>query len=382
MKRQLRIVPDTNIIYTERALQLLRNEVIEMIRSSADIDEYRIEWHIPRIVLDERQFQMNKSFGKHLDQVERLQELIGSNFDISKEKISRSINSKTDEIIKELGISTIELDYKKVDWEKMVSSSVQRKLPFEDGTKEKGFRDAIVLESFYQLLEDSNLESTTMIFISNDKIVKKALSENVTDEIYEKLSVYDSLSELRNFLNILKSQSQEKEIGMIREESHKLFYTEDDQDSIILKEGITEEIEERFHRELHELKSHAEKRINNGYNIREPIFLKKEGNQITWETFLERPFKLFISENIYPDQFNLYGGSYLEPVAFGSVGSSLYDPLARHGYWKDSYVGRGISKFSVIWSIEIDEESQIGNISVDDLKFVDTDWDLLYGNSR
>jgi hypothetical protein len=48
----------------------------------------------------------------------------------------------------ELGIAT-----KKVNWNEVINSAVLKLPPFEAGEKEKGFRDALILEAFSQLAE-------------------------------------------------------------------------------------------------------------------------------------------------------------------------------------------------------------------------------------
>jgi hypothetical protein len=39
----------------------------------------------------------------------------------------------------------------KVDWNRLIENAVTRRAPFEEGEKEKGFRDALIYECLLQL---------------------------------------------------------------------------------------------------------------------------------------------------------------------------------------------------------------------------------------
>ncbi len=76
-----------------------------------------------------------------------------------------------------LGLVELALDYGKVDWDRVLLDAAYRRPPFDSGDKEKGFRDALLVETFLQLVEDSpkSLQTCRVVLVSKDIMVKRAV---------------------------------------------------------------------------------------------------------------------------------------------------------------------------------------------------------------
>jgi hypothetical protein len=59
------------------------------------------------------------------------------------------------------GLVELGVDESKIDLKNLILRSVTRQAPFDPGEKEKGFRDAIILETFYQKVE--NLPTSSQV---------------------------------------------------------------------------------------------------------------------------------------------------------------------------------------------------------------------------
>src|SRR5262249_30705270 len=77
--------------------------------------------------------------------------LLPSASELGKDELIARVEEVIQAQIKEQEIEVVNLDVTAVDWTSLIKRAVLRHPPFEAGDKEKGFRDAIVLETFAQL---------------------------------------------------------------------------------------------------------------------------------------------------------------------------------------------------------------------------------------
>ncbi len=84
--------------------------------------------------------------------INKIERLLDHNLALSDRVLLDHVESKINEKEKQLGLQEIKLDHGLVDWSKLIHAAAYRDPPFEVGEKEKGFRDALVAESFVQLL--------------------------------------------------------------------------------------------------------------------------------------------------------------------------------------------------------------------------------------
>ncbi len=154
-KLKLKVIFDTNVVYTGSASDLLRNEIVELINNHKSLTDIEIEWYIPETVVKERIFQMNKKGNELLPHIQKLEKLLGHNLNITKEIIEDRILETVKKQLISLQIETIKIDIAKVDWELIIHNSLNRQIPFEDNEKEKGFRDALILECLKQIISNS-----------------------------------------------------------------------------------------------------------------------------------------------------------------------------------------------------------------------------------
>jgi hypothetical protein len=75
----------------------------------------------------------------------------------------------------QLGLEELRLDPSTVDWERFMIDAAHRRPPFEPGEKEKGFRDAIILECFLQRIENSRWPTPPrIVLVTGDKLLRTA----------------------------------------------------------------------------------------------------------------------------------------------------------------------------------------------------------------
>jgi hypothetical protein len=117
--RQLRVVFDTNALYTGSASDLVQQEAANLIKQSA-FPDLQIQWYLPEIVRHERQYQMQKRALELLPAIARVERLLGHNLAITQEILISSVEKAVCQRQEELGLLSLGLDYGKVEWQRVI----------------------------------------------------------------------------------------------------------------------------------------------------------------------------------------------------------------------------------------------------------------------
>jgi hypothetical protein len=269
------------------ASDLVRQEVAQLI-ADAKYPDLEILWHIPEIVRHERQYQMQAEALKLRFPISKIERLLGHNLALTDSALLDHVRTKIDEAEQQLGLQEIKLDHSLIDWPKLIHAAVYRRAPFEPGEKEKGFRDAIVAESFIQLVESSPRTPSIcrVVLVTSDRLLMQAVKERIKEE--PNGSVVSSLEELKGLINTIVSNVGEDFIAQLKPKASKLFFiSSDDKGTLFYKEKLTERVEEQFKAELKVRPEVTSFRDNNAWHIHQPNFLRKDGRRIFWTTRID-----------------------------------------------------------------------------------------------
>lgn len=149
---ELRVIFDTNSLYTSSASSLFNAKILSLIDEYSNVADLKIAWYLPDVVVTEREYQMLARGKQLLPTIQKLEKLLGHNLNITEEIIHGRIKSTIKQQMDARSINTIELDTSKVDWEAVIHNALYRVPPFENGEKEKGFRDALAGKPLCSLL--------------------------------------------------------------------------------------------------------------------------------------------------------------------------------------------------------------------------------------
>jgi PIN domain len=196
-KSQLRVVLDSNALYvTGSASDLVRQEITAVI-ADARYPDLEILWYLPEIVRHERQYQMQTEALKFRSAINKIERLLSLNLALTDQSLVDHVRTRIEEKERELGLQEIKLDHSLVDWPKLIQASAYRIAPFEVGEKEKGFRDALVAESFLQL-HTASLKTPSLcrvVLVTSDGLLSQAVKERIADS--PNASVLANLEELK-----------------------------------------------------------------------------------------------------------------------------------------------------------------------------------------
>lgn len=167
-----------------------------------------------------------------------------------------------------------------------------RNPPFEAGEKEKGFRDAIVAETFLQLVSSSPKTPSVcrVVLITSDELLTRAVKDRIIDS--PNASVSANVEELKGLINTIVSNVSEDFIAPIKLKADRQFFvSSDDKETVFYREKISEKLEEKFKAELALVPSGTEFRKNGSWRIGRPNFARKEGRRVFWTSRITVEFE-------------------------------------------------------------------------------------------
>lgn len=407
-KSELRVVFDANALYvTSRgfgsASDLVRQEIVNII-TEAKYPDLDILWYLPESVRHERQYQMQVEALNLRGPINRIERLLGHNLALTDAALLERVKVNIEEKEKQLGLLEIKLDHSLVDWAKLIHAAAYRNAPFEAGEKEKGFRDALVAESFSQLLASSpkTPDLCRVVLVTSDGRLAEAVKERVDDS--RNASVLANIEELKGLINTIVSNVGEDFIALLKPKAAKLFFTSsEDKGTFIYTEKIIEKLKEKFKSELETKPEGTAFRKNGTWLINSPNFSRKEGRRVFWKSRIELEVEAGIIKNESEQQGSVLVHSLGSSTPGQVVTLHQHDPapftlanLARpavptqgwdwgegFGYGslqiqptlgKRAITHTGHDIFEVLWSTDVSMSKELKKPAIDDITHVELRW--------
>lgn len=404
-KSQLRVVFDTNALYVAStalgsASDLVRQEIASLIADSKypDLD---ILWYLPEVVRHERQYQMQTEALKLRFPINRIERLLGHNLALTDQVLLDHVKAKIEEKKTELGLQELTLDHAAVDWPALIRAAEYRLPPFESGEKEKGFRDALVAESFLQLLTDSPKTPAVcrVVLVTGDGLLTEAVKGRIENS--PNASILPGIEELKGLINTLVSNVGEDFIAHLKPKAGRLFFTTaDDKDTLLYREKVIEKLEEKFGPELQQRPEGTTFRTNKTWTISRPNFSRKDGRRILWTSRIEIEVEAGVTtKDEESTAFVQTSGAILWPTAsrglqspntvvanapvqpFGDWYQSLVSPSGSYatgvpikylagGPQKRIVTHKGSDIFEVLWSAELTMNKDLKKAAVEAVQHV------------
>ena len=403
--RELRVVLDTNAVYTGSASYLVRKELADLIREHRTHLDLSLAWYLPEIVRHERQYQMLEQAVSFMVTIEKLERLLGHNLNITAGILEARVEEAIQRQVAELGLIVHSLDTAVVDWQRLMLSAARRKPPFDPGEREKGFRDALVLETFDQIVAASPVTPTAcrVVLVTGDRLLTEAVTGRMTGR--SNTQVLASPDELKGLINTLVSQVDEEFINSIRDDASKMFFVSKDDNSLYYREKLGSQVRELVDQSVAP-PTGADQVATDRVTIANPRFVRKEKQRVYWSTRIEihlkgtrSPFPATISytgldvasvpnlglgpqSNLWihnPGQSVILSGTYKPKLpVVGSLLTTQKPPeggVASLSSWpEDQVVATGIASVEVIWSVAVSTARRLTKPQLHDLSFVDVVW--------
>jgi hypothetical protein len=377
-KPKLLVVFDTSMLFSQVAHDLVCSEVKTFINANMTHPDLSIQWYFPRIVIDERRYQMRNKAIELLPSITKLETLLGHNLNITENILADRVNDAIEKQLGELQISKLDIDTTKVDWNKLIERAVNRHPPFEPGEKEKGFRDSLIAESFLQLVQQSPTTPSVcrLAIITSDNLLSKYITESTKNA--NNVRVLPSISDLGSLINTLVSQVTEEFVAEIKDKARKLFFEKENPSSLYNKENITAKIKELYGEQLKSTPKEGLSRENGTWWVNPPAFIKKDKQRIFWMTQINVDAE--VSRLEFTEMPSSVYGVLMDSLNPANVNKPQYTPIMPT--YTDQFsktpkkvkIATGQSSFEIYWSINITQTEKLTSPRIDEIRFVATKW--------
>lgn len=407
---ELRIVFDTNSIYTGSEVYFLNKDTFDLINELSSIKDIQINWFCPDVVRHERQFQMQERALKLLPNIKKMEKILGHNLNITDKIVLTRVEEAIDEQMNNSKINRLDLNMSLIDWGSVIQKACYREPPFEKGEKEKGFRDAVIVETFCQLIENSpkTRKVCRIIMLTEDSLLACAVKKRTVG--IRNVQVVETIEELKGLINTLASTVEEEYIGKINTTAKLFFFEENSEDGLYYKAKISGRIKEKFRDFLVETPESGSMRENENWLISAPIFVKKVKQKVFWSTkilveskiykwtesgFVNQPWwvsagavnwggitanqiPLPVALNIaqpaaatYPVAWNIAQPAAANPPSGFYVTSDMEDTKK-----VKALVNTGKTVFEVLWSVTVTTILNFLNPNIEEIKASETRWEI------
>lgn len=369
--QKLIVIFDTNVLYTQVASDLIRNDAQRIIEGNSSHVDLEIEWYLPEVVIGERKYQMLGKANELLPNMQKLERLLGHKFGVGEDTLELHVDKAINNSIEKHKLRKIGINVSQIDWNNLIERSVKRLPPFESTEKEKGFRDSIIAHSFLQLHKaaPSTPNICRLALVSEDQRLREYVTELTKDS--NNVRILNGLDELESLINTLVSTVSEEFADELTKKASKAFFEKGNEKTFYYKENIGEKIREKYPNELNNTILTGHLRTNGTWWILEPIFIKKDRQQIYWVTPVAPEFEIYHYEKERSNQNSLAGLADLfaaqskglsttaetppPQAAQGGLGGLLGNALSQ----KKVVDLKGRDKFEVHWSTTLSQAQNL-----------------------
>ena len=317
---------------------------------------------------------------KLLPALVKVESLLGHALGINAEVLEGRVDDAIKRQIDRHHLAELELAAAKVNWDTVIHSAAQRLPPFEAGEKEKGFRDALVLETFDQLAASlpKSSASARVILLSSDKLLQVATRERFKDR--SNVLIADGLDEVRTILNAVASHLTQEAIGSILPKASKLFFTGmDNHESLYYRAQVQKEINRQF-KDQYENPPEADSSVEvKKVLIGPPTFLAKDRQRLSLSskiTFsLESTKAITRSVPRIGASTGLLGaiGNPPKPPSTGLLSLAMLGSSSHEIVEEVKRTGEAI--FEVFWIVTLNRRGGLANPHLDKIDLRSVSWD-------
>jgi hypothetical protein len=222
---QLYVMLDTNIIFNPNSADQFFAPDISKIIEDPSHQQLGIQWVLPRMVVFEREYKIRQKAKHVISAAKGMPYLYGDSWVGDIDAVNQRISKHATLELNRRMFLVRDCDTARVDWNSLMTAAGYRLPPFDpDGEKEKGFKDAIVAETFLQLCADLPINSEdSAILVTEDAMLRK----NVESRAPHGAKVLGTVDELSAELNFLVSDIPSEVAALLPDRASALLSTVD-----------------------------------------------------------------------------------------------------------------------------------------------------------
>ncbi len=403
-KLQVKIVLDTNAIWTGGESYLLRQEIADLVDANQGDIHLEIEWILPEVVLNERLHQMRREAFALLPSLVRLERVIGHPMNITEAVISQRISEAVDRQVADHKLVVRQASYGHVDWQRLVGDALNRRPPFEIKS-EKGFRDAIIAETFLQLVDASpdQPQRCRIVLLTNDALLTQAVKGRIAGR--SNVRIFSSVDELKGLINTLISTVPEDYVTRMQEKAEEYFLKSQNPDKgFIYDMEVQDAVRTKCNDQLSAKPAGTARRSNGTWQLTPPRFVRKEGQRMFWasrflieaKAYKEIPGQQVALETLtginlassyktsWPSAVPIWGESIpgttvnVSSIPSGFYGGGVPQPAGvklSSLLGNDTLAATGKTVVDVNWSASVNVKGVFSKPKIESIEFVETIWE-------
>lgn len=243
---------DTSILWTDDPAYLVDPEFEDFWNTFSKNN--KINLYIPEMVKGELLFQLSRpalnSINKITSSMANISGITGKQYrhNITIEEINVLIEKRFDKWLSAKNGKVVSTPIGRIDWKEVVRMSIWRLPPFEEKKarkyiEEKGFRDAIILETVVDLCRQER-KPYDISFICRDAVLRDATNERLRDN--PRFSSYGSINDFQSYLKLVNEQLKDEFIKLILNKASEKFFKVGDSDSYFYSKGIKNQILQEY----------------------------------------------------------------------------------------------------------------------------------------
>jgi len=245
------LVPDTNILFAKNIGEIVRSSFHEDFQQCSVFASIRIL--IPEIVRDELLFQKFhiacKSNQNAILNHGHIALITGRSAPkaLGEAYLKNCVRTVFNKWAKMFNAEIVKPPYSRIRWSKVIEAAVWRKPPFSlptddrDAESEKGFRDAIILETFKEICRVNSRDCVALL--TNDGLLRQAV-QNL--RLPGNVSCYASMRELLSNLKLAHENRSKEFRAVLAANAQKAFYEIGSAECIYTKFNVPAEVQKRF----------------------------------------------------------------------------------------------------------------------------------------
>ena len=127
---ELRVVLDTNAIYSAGGGHLLSLEMSELVKGTVSDQHLQVLWFVPDVVLAERHYQINKQVATLQSSVAKLERVLRRPFALKDEEVEQCITASINTQLEEHKLQVCSSDHSRIDRAALIDRAVSRAATF------------------------------------------------------------------------------------------------------------------------------------------------------------------------------------------------------------------------------------------------------------
>ena len=343
------VILDSNSVLSPDDRKLVNPRVEALLRDCRNL--YPIDAFVPRTVLSEIAYRKcissERLLGKTQNSTGSLAQILKADTlgePLSTPPIRFNLYRQYLTWCRRNNVTIVRVPIATINWKRLITDAVQRRAPFSQGDSEKGFRDALILQSAMSVAHSRRDAKVTLI--TSDERFKEAIREQTEWEIA------DSLDEYLTVLKLEHSNVTAKRIEIFTTKASQAFFEPNNQNSLFYRADVLGHIRNQFAGRLNAIPE---------MNVLENLVYFPD------RTTLDR-----YGDDVVTVGFSLYQGTdnakrhtWNVPVTF----VTLFEAQTKHlpGI---CYVLFRRTVFNVTWSAMVSEEGLFTSQAINDASFV------------